>query len=146
MSTSIICQNASARAAAVGRCIAAHTSARNCKGTLSSQTLYVLSHSSRTTSSRPFSLLLRCEVRQGSPSSRSIIAARRSYATDSDTSTSTIQGTIGKGVLGVGEEAQRAKERLQAPNHLNEKEKMIFEKLDDALEPIKLEVRHISAG
>jgi hypothetical protein len=75
------------------------------------------------------------------------MVARRSYATGNDTSTNTIQGTIGKGASGVGEEAQRVREGLQAPDHLNEKEKMIFEKLDGALEPIKLEVCHgILAG
>jgi hypothetical protein len=63
---------------------------------------------------------------------------------DVDQNANTIQGTIGKGASGVGEEAQRAKERLQAPDYLNEKEKMIFEKLDGALEPTKLEVCHMS--
>jgi len=63
---------------------------------------------------------------------------------DVDQDTNTIQGTIGKGVSGVGEEVQRVKERLQAPDHLDEKEKMIFKKLDGALEPTKLEVCYIS--
>ncbi len=34
------------------------------------------------------------------------------------------------------------KERLEAPDHLNEKEREIFEKLDNELEPVQLEVRH----
>ncbi len=59
---------------------------------------------------------------------------------DAGQNANTVQGTIGKGASGVREEAQRAKERLEAPDHLNEKEKMIFEKLDGALEPTKLEV------
>jgi hypothetical protein len=63
---------------------------------------------------------------------------------DAGQNANTIQGTIGKGASGEGEEAQRVKERLQAPDYLNEKEKMIFEKLDGALEPTKLEVRRTS--
>jgi hypothetical protein len=59
-----------------------------------------------------------------------------------DHNANTIQETIGKGASGVGEEAQRVKERLQAPDYLNEKEKMVFEKLNGALEPTKLEVCH----
>ena len=65
---------------------------------------------------------------------------------DAGQNANTIQGTIGKGASGVEEEAQRMKERLQAPDHLNEKEKMIFEKLDGALEPTKLEVCYIILG
>jgi hypothetical protein len=61
----------------------------------------------------------------------------RDYSTDN----STIQGTIGKGSLGVEVESKRATELLQAPEYLNEKEKMIFEKLRAELEPVKLEVR-----
>jgi hypothetical protein len=68
--------------------------------------------------------------------------ASRSYVTEADANESTIQGTIGKGASGVPEEAQRVKERLQAPDHLDEKEKMIFEKLEKELEPMKLEVCH----
>jgi hypothetical protein len=59
----------------------------------------------------------------------------RTFATESDT----IQGTIGKGASGVGDEARREMERLQAPEHLDEKERMIFEKLQE-LEPLSLEV------
>jgi acid stress-induced BolA-like protein IbaG/YrbA len=65
---------------------------------------------------------------------------------DAGQNANTIQGTIGKGASGVEEVAQRVKEKLQAPDHLNEKEKMIFEKLDGALEPTKLEVCHIILG
>ena len=75
-----------------------------------------------------------------SVSLRRIQDQTRAYAADAGQNTKTIQGTIGKGASGVGEEAQRVKEKLQAPDHLDEKEKMIFEKLDDALEPTKLEV------
>jgi hypothetical protein len=69
--------------------------------------------------------------------------ARRCYATATESSENTIHGTVGKGASGVGEEAKRVKERLVAPDHLNEKERMVFEKLDRALEPVKLEVCHI---
>jgi hypothetical protein len=144
MSTRMICLNAVVRVAAVNRCIASHVSARSCKQSFSSLTPYVLSYSSRTTSSRRSSLLLRCEVRDYPSTCRSSIAARRTYATDNDTSASTIQGTIGKGASGVAEEAERVRERLQAPDHLDEKERIIFEKLDGALEPVKLEVCHRS--
>ena len=70
------------------------------------------------------------------------LSAGRSYATEAGANEGTNQGTIGKGASGVSEEAHRAKERLQAPDHLNEKEKTIFEKLENELEPVKLEVCH----
>jgi hypothetical protein len=61
---------------------------------------------------------------------------RRNYTADN----STIQGTIGKGSLGVEDETRRVTESLQAPEYLSEKERMIFEKLREELEPVKLEV------
>ena len=70
------------------------------------------------------------------------VGASKSYVTEPNASESTIQGTIGKDASAVPEEARRVKERLQAPDHLNEKEKMIFEKLEKELDPVKLEVCH----
>jgi hypothetical protein len=61
---------------------------------------------------------------------------RRNYSADN----STIQGAIGKGSLSVEDETRRVMELLQTPEYLNEKERMIFEKLREELEPVKLEV------
>jgi stress-induced morphogen len=68
--------------------------------------------------------------------------SRRSYSSES----SPIAGTIGKGSAGIPDEAARSKEVLIAPDHLNEKEKQIFDMLNRELEPEKLEVQDISGG
>lgn len=57
-----------------------------------------------------------------------------------------MQGPIGKGAPSTDAKEERVRDRLQAPDYLNQKERMIFEKLDSALEPIKLEVCHIRQG
>lgn len=61
-------------------------------------------------------------------------------------STSTIKGTIGAGAEGVAQEEARAADILQAPNHLDEAEKNIWDKLSRELQPTKLQVQDISGG
>jgi stress-induced morphogen len=67
---------------------------------------------------------------------------RRGYSTHE----SSIAGTIGKGEKGIADEAQRTEEALTAPEHLNEKEKQIWELLMRELKAEKLEVQDISGG
>jgi len=68
--------------------------------------------------------------------------AVRSYSTADPT----IQGTIGKGAEGVADEVARIKEQLTAPEHLNEKERQIWEMLMKELDCTELEVQDISGG
>jgi stress-induced morphogen len=75
-----------------------------------------------------------------SPHPKPII--RRGYST----SESSIAGTIGKGEQGIADEIQRGKEMLMAPEHLNEKEREIWEMLMRELKAEKLEVQDISGG
>jgi len=70
---------------------------------------------------------------------------RRGYSTPSS-SPSTPQGTIGSGSAGVAEEAAREQEILQAPEHLNDKERQIWEMLMRELQCTSLEVQDISGG
>lgn len=51
-------------------------------------------------------------------------------------------GTVSEGAAGAPSDAAT----LQAPEHLDEKERLVFEKLREALKPIKLEVQDISGG
>lgn len=62
------------------------------------------------------------------------------------TSESSIQGTIGSGEGGIPAEAAREQEILEAPEHLNEKERQIWEMLMKELQCTKLEVQDISGG
>ena len=145
MSSTVFCLNASTRVIAIERCVASPATARRCRRTFSSQTRSLIQSSFRTPSARQLPLSSHSALRTPLSVSRSsTVDRRRTYAVDASQNANTIQGTIGKGASGVGEEAQRVKERLQAPDYLNEKEKMIFEKLDGALEPTKLVVRQIS--
>lgn len=66
---------------------------------------------------------------------------RRIYSSESS-----IQGRIGKGESGVADEAARAAGVLVAPQHLDEKEKKIWEMLIKELQPSSLEVQDISGG
>ena len=60
---------------------------------------------------------------------------------------SSIRGTVGAGEKGTGgEEAARPTDALEAPEHLNEKEREIWGMLQRELEPTKLEVQDISGG
>jgi len=68
--------------------------------------------------------------------------SQRGYSSES----SSIAGTIGKGSAGIADEAARAKDILIAPDHMNDKEKQIFEMLNRELRPEKLEVQDISGG
>lgn len=68
---------------------------------------------------------------------------RRSYSSSSE---STIQGTIGLGAHGVQSEAARAANALQAPDHLDEAERRIWDKLNTELQPEKLSVQDVSGG
>jgi BolA-like protein 3 len=145
MSSTMFCLNAATKAVTVERRVASGATAWRCRRTFSSQTRHILLCPFRIPSTRQLPLSSHIAVRTPLSVSRSSTAdRRRTYAADASRNANTIQGTIGKGASGVGEEAQRVKERLQAPDHLNEKEKMIFEKLDGALEPIRLEVCPIS--
>jgi stress-induced morphogen len=73
-------------------------------------------------------------------------ACLRSYRNYSTESPSTIQGTIAKGAAGVPDEAQKIQISLSAPEHLDDAERSIFEKLGKSLNPVKLEVQDISGG
>jgi len=142
MSSAMFCRNAATRLIAIERCVASPVAARCCKRSFSYQTKSPIQFSSRTPSTRQLPSSSQTTVRTPLSVFRSrTVDKRRTYAADAGQNANTIEGTIGKGASGVGEEAQRVKERLQAPDYLNEKEKMIFEKLDNALEPTRLEVR-----
>jgi hypothetical protein len=142
MSSTMFCRNAATRVIAIERCVVSPAAARSCKRSFSYQTQSLIQSSSRTPSTRQLPLSSQSTVQTPLLVFRSRAAdRRRTYAADAGQNANTIQGTIGKGASEVGEEAQRVKERLQAPDYLNEKEKMIFEKLDSALEPTRLEVR-----
>jgi BolA-like protein 3 len=137
------------RAAAVGlrRCLKVHgTQALRCRVPASSASKCVataicpargkggLSTSSKLNPASPSPNSLRKSL-QGT------IPARRGYSSESS-----IAGTIGKGAEGIPEEAARTRESLQAPEHLNEKEKEIFELLNKEFQAQKLEVQDISGG
>lgn len=64
----------------------------------------------------------------------------REYSTEGGVGESTIQGTIGKGEKGIGDEVVRERVALEAPEHLNEKEAEIFGRLAEFFEPVELEV------
>jgi len=59
---------------------------------------------------------------------------------------SSIQGTIAKGEAGIADEAARVADAITAPEHLNEKEREIWELLQKELSPTRLEVQDISGG
>lgn len=65
----------------------------------------------------------------------------RRYSTQK--SESSIAGTIGEGEAGANDSLPST---LQAPEHLDEQERVIFDKLNSALEPIELQVQDISGG
>jgi len=75
-------------------------------------------------------------------SSPRIAQAIRAYSTTGPS----IEGTIGKGAEGVADEVARIKEQLTAPEHLNEKERQIWEMLMKELDCTELEVQDISGG
>jgi stress-induced morphogen len=69
---------------------------------------------------------------------------KRGYTTSESSS---VAGTIGAGEeAGIPEEAARTKELLAAPEHLNAKEKEIFELLNSEFRAEKLQVQDISGG
>jgi hypothetical protein len=147
MSPTMLCFQTKIRTVAVESCAASRLVTRGSGRSFSTQTRYPIQLSSRSPSTRQIPLLCRSRADIALPTAPSEIAdQRRTYAADASQNANTIQGTIGKGASGVREEAQRLKERLQAPDHLNENEKTIFEKLDSALEPTKLEVRRKILG
>jgi hypothetical protein len=73
--------------------------------------------------------------------------AKRKIQTRTPTTTqlgraySTREGTIGKGEEGVVDEVAREREILEAPGHLNEKEREIWSLLHSSLDATSLEVR-----
>jgi stress-induced morphogen len=73
---------------------------------------------------------------------KTTLLSQRGYSTQE----SSIQGTIGKGEEGIQDEIIREQEILTAPEHLNEKEKMIWELLMKELQCTSLEVQDISGG
>jgi stress-induced morphogen len=73
---------------------------------------------------------------------KTTLLSRRGYSTQE----SSIQGTIGKGEEGIQDEVIREQEILTVPEHLNEKEKMIWELLMKELQCTSLEVQDISGG
>ncbi len=66
---------------------------------------------------------------------------RRGYSSESSAA-----GTIGEGEAGIAAEAARTKDILQAPEHLNDKERQIFDMLNKEFKAEKLEVQDISGG
>ncbi|RAL64154.1 hypothetical protein DID88_002047 [Monilinia fructigena] len=75
--------------------------------------------------------------------SSSPLSHLRFYSSESP---STIKGTVGVGVEGVTEEANRTADILQAPDHLDGAEKKIWDLLYNELSPTKLHVQDISGG
>ncbi|KAF7863037.1 hypothetical protein EAF04_007120 [Stromatinia cepivora] len=71
------------------------------------------------------------------------LSCLRFYSSDSP---SAIKGTVGSGAEGVAQEEARAADILQAPDHLDEAEKKIWNKLSHELQPTKLQVQDISGG
>ncbi|KAH8586277.1 bola protein [Bisporella sp. PMI_857] len=65
----------------------------------------------------------------------------RPYSTES-----TILGTIEKGAGGVADDIAQTHVKLTAPEHLDEKERKIWELLMKELQPTEMEVRDISGG
>lgn len=63
-----------------------------------------------------------------------------------NTSGSSVQGTIGKGEAGIADETLNAAVGLVAPEHLNEKEREIWNTLMQKLQCTELEVQDISGG
>jgi len=59
---------------------------------------------------------------------------------------SSIRGTVGAGEAGIKDEAQRTAEALVAPDHLNEKERQIWDMLMAELQCTELHVQDISGG
>ncbi|RDW65570.1 hypothetical protein BP5796_10262 [Coleophoma crateriformis] len=91
-----------------------------------------------TTTRYPSLTIYRPLIAQRSPSILLSTAQRRHE------SSSTIQGTIGKGEAGVGDEVARSQDALKAPEHLNAKEREIFDQLARELDPVELDVRRPS--
>ncbi|KAB8301639.1 hypothetical protein EYC80_003477 [Monilinia laxa] len=75
--------------------------------------------------------------------SSSPLSHLRSYSSESP---SPVKGTVGAGAEGVTEEANRTADILQAPDHLDEAEKKIWDLLYNELSPTKLQVQDISGG
>lgn len=112
--------------------------------------------------SSPLSSTLRCQSASGTavkrclaagicPAARNSAGARRRLQTQTQTQRrrpqttkllgsgreySTREGTIGEGEKGV----EREREMLEAPEHLNEKEREIWGLLRESFEPVSLEV------
>ncbi|KAI9649472.1 hypothetical protein NHQ30_002048 [Ciborinia camelliae] len=81
------------------------------------------------------------------PSSSAPLSRLRFYSSESS-SPSTINSAVDSGSEGVTEEANPAAEAeaLQAPDHLDEAEKKIWDLLSRELHPTKLHVQDISGG
>jgi stress-induced morphogen len=97
-------------------------------------------------STSSFSQLPISNLKQSSRRPQELKNKRSRDAIRHSTTESTIQGTIGKGSAGVPDEAERTVEGLVAPEHLNEKEKEIWEMLMAELKCTELEVQDISGG
>jgi stress-induced morphogen len=59
---------------------------------------------------------------------------------------SNVQGTVGAGEAEIEQETAREQELIEAPEHLNDKEREIWGMLQSELKPTKLEVQDISGG
>jgi len=139
----------SAAAAGLRQCLRARTSKsllRSCRSvSQSSASQYCIAASicpsrniSLSTPSKPLTTR--------SPSSTNLTSIRTSRLYSSSSSPNTIQGTIGSGAAGISEEAATTKQKIEVPDHLNEKEKEIWELLMKELDCEKLEVQDISGG
>ncbi|TEY48284.1 hypothetical protein BOTCAL_0296g00040 [Botryotinia calthae] len=122
------------------RCLRTRTLLRN-----TSMSRYSNPHSSATRAAqitRPYStptiILPRTLVRSRAPCPSSSFARLRFYSSES--SPSTIEGTVGEGADGA------AADKLEAPAHLDEAEKKIWSLLYNEIAPTKLQVQDISGG
>ena len=125
---------------AIGKCVASKATARSWPRASGLQSRNCRSYNQNQTSPIPCSSNRSPAQFEQSLFRASPRIAHRKYSTSANTDNNTIQGTIRQGASGVEEEAQRVEKGLQAPDYLNEKEKMIFEKLHSELDPVRLDV------
>lgn len=95
------------------------------------------SHSTRSYSA-PTIRSPRTLAQSGAPCPSSAFARLRFYSSES--SPSTIEGTVGESANGA------AADKLEAPSHLDEAEKKIWSLLYNEIAPTKLQVQDISGG
>ncbi|KAF7926834.1 uncharacterized protein EAE98_006219 [Botrytis deweyae] len=117
------------------RTLLRHTSISRCSNLYSSTTRALQNTRSYST---PTANLPRTLARSRAPCPSSSFARLRFYSSES--SPSTIKGTVGEGADGA------AADKLEVPSHLDEAEKKIWSLLYNELAPTKLQVQDISGG